>query len=215
MKSTTSCLTYFRSYLKNLSLILLFITITACSSTVRTIKDTSERFYRPGFSVLSPQEAGWRVDEKFRTKLNFFKRGIAAKSSYVLIVSSAAHSINFDSEKEYMMVMSKLILASSVIPKRNKVLEQKISLAPKVGKYCLRGYIKMKDFGAYNKGKESYLLMKDYSLTCLHPDDKSQLVNIKYSYRYPRDANDKILKTKANKIIAGLQFEPLLKMQSQ
>lgn len=214
MKSSTSYLAKFCSYLISLTLFILYISLAACAPHFRSIMDTTERFYRPGFSILAPQENGWNVNEKLRRKIVFFRKGSAPTKSYVLEVSSSVHSFVFESGEEFKLVMGKVVVAASVIPKRNEVVEEKITLEPTMGKFCLKSYIKMKDYAANNKGSEPYLLMTDYGITCLHPDDKSQLVNLKYSYRYPRDANIEEFKAKVNKIIAGLQFEPLLKFKS-
>lgn len=215
MKGTTEFPTKPRMYSKGVLLSLLIIGLAACATSMRTIKDTSERFYKPGFSILPPQEAGWQVNERFRRKLIFLKKGVEPKSSYVLEALSSGHSLSFESEKEYKLVMGKFVIAATVMPQRNELLEKKVSLAPKAGKFCLKTYSKMKDFGANNRGNEPYLLIEAFGLTCLHPDDKSQLVNLGFSYRYPPGSNDKALKAKAEKIMTGLQFEPLLKVRSQ
>lgn len=192
---------------------LVVLGLGGCSSNIRKVENTTERFYRKGFSMLPPQEAGWKVkddgDNDDESEITFLKKGIAPKSSYVVIASSSSHSLKFKSEEEFEAVMGKLRIDMEFRPKRNVLLEKKVSLASETGKYCLRTYTKMKDFGTNGDINDRYLLMENYGLICLHPEDRTQLVNFAVSYRYPPGAEDKEMKARAEKILAGVQLEPL------
>lgn len=191
-------------------LYLLMLGISSCSvGTIRKVDNTSERFYRKGFSILAPQESGWQVKDGYRQKVSFFKKDAAARSSYVVLAYSVDHPLSFESEKEYEMLMGKLRLAMEFRPKQNVFLEKKVSLAPDIGKFCLKSYSKMKDFGKKGKGSDSYMLMENFGMICLHPDDKNQLVNFALTYRYPPGAKDQDIKAQAERILAGLKMEPL------
>lgn len=191
---------------------LLILSSNGCSTSFQKLDNSSERFYRQGFSILPPQGKGWLVKDGHKQKISFFKKGAAPKSSYVVMAFSSSHKLNFESEKEFEQVMGKLRLSLEFRPKRNTILQKHVSLAPDIGKYCLKSYSKMQDFGKKTKGSDEYLLMENFGLVCLHPQDKSQLVNIGVTYRYPPGAQDKNIKDQAEKILVGVQLEALHKV---
>lgn len=209
MKINKQNSTYRHLFSKALLLCLLMLAISSCSTSLRKVENVSERFYRAGFSLLPPQESGWQVKDGSRRKISFFKKGSAPKSSYVVMAFSSEHSLSFESEEEFEMLMGKLRLSMEFRPKRNVFLEKKVSLARDIGKYCLKSYSKMKDFGKRGKSSDTYLLMENFGLICLHPEDKTQLVNFAVSYRYPPGAKDQNIKAKADKLMSSLQLEPL------
>ncbi len=184
--------------------------LAACASNIRNVENTAERFYRKGFSILPPQESGWRVKEYNNDKIAFFKKGEVPKSSYVVVASTVAHSHEFKSEKEFEEVMGKLRISMEFRPKRNVLLDKKVSLATD-RQYCLKSYSKLKDFGKNGKGngEDGYLFLENFGLICLHPDDKTRLVNFAVSYRYPAGGEDDDIQEKAEKILAGIHFEPV------
>lgn len=185
------------------------VALSACSSNIHKLDDTQQRFYRKGFSMLPPQGPGWEVMKGNHNKVTFIKKGDAPKSSYVILGYSSLHSIKYTSEEEFQLVMGKLRISMEFRPKRNVILDKKVSMAPEIGEYCLKSYSKMKDFGKYTRHENNYLMRENFGLVCLHPDDKSQLVNFAVSYRYPPGAEDKEIGHKAEQILAGIRLEPL------
>ena len=164
---------------------------------------------------MCSSDLGWQVKDGYKRKVSFFKKGTVPKSSYVVMAFSSGHTLSFDSEKEYKTVMGTLRLSLEFRPKQNVILEKKASLAPNVGKYCLKSYSKMKDFGKKGKASAEYLLLENFGLICLHPADKAQLVNIAVSYQYPPGAQDGDIESKVERILAGLQLEPFSVKSSQ
>ena len=189
---------------------LFLLGLSACASSLHHVENPSKRYYRKGYSILPPQETGWLVKEGSKDKIAFFKKGAVPKSSYVVIATSITQPHRFKSEKEFEEVMGKLHLSMEFRPKRNILLDKKVSLATG-RKYCLKSYSKLKDFGKNGKGigNGKYLFLENFGLVCLHPQDKSRLVNIVVSYRYPAGADDDDIEAKANAILAGIQFEPM------
>lgn len=184
--------------------------LISCSS-IRKVENTTERFYRKGFSILPPQESGWQVKDGYQRKVAFYKKGEMPKTSYVVSAYTSGHSINFENEEEFEMVMGKLRISMEFRPKRNVLLEKKVNLAPNIGKYCLKSYSKLKDFGRGGKASDRYYLRENFGLICLHPEDKNRLVNFAISYRYPPGAEDEEIEVKAEEILAGVKLEPLPK----
>jgi len=196
-------------YLYLLLLCLLLPALSSCSTSVHKLVDSSERFYRKGFSILPPQGTGWQVKDGYQQKVTFYKKGDSPKSSYVVMAYSKDHPLQFGSEEEFFSVMGKLRLAMEFRPKRNLILEKKVALAPAVGKYCLKSYSKMKDFGKKGKTNKDYLLMENFGLICLHPSDKAMLVNFAVTHRYPPGAKDQNFKMEVDNIISSLKLEPI------
>ena len=142
-------------------------------------------------------------------KIVFFKKGSVPKSSYVVTAALAGHGLSFRSEEEFEAVMGKLRIAMEFRPKRNVLLDKKVSRAANVGKYCLKSYSKLKDYGKNGDHTDQYLMMENFGLICLHPQDKTKLVNFAVSYRYPPGAEDFDIYDKAEEILARVHLEPL------
>jgi len=183
--------------------------ISACASDVHKLDTSNKRFYRYGFSILSPQEPGWRVKEGESKKISFYKKGKSPKSASMVLAYLSKHPLHFDSEAEFELVMGKLRLSKEFRPKQNVLLQKKASLAPDIGKYCLKSYSKLKDFGRKKVDKDNYVVRENFGLLCLHPDDKTKLVNLGVSFRYLPGTEDKAIQARAEKILAGIRLEPL------
>ena len=192
-------------------LILVFAIIGCASSSYVKVKQGKTPYYRPGFTVLSPQGDGWVFNETDRIGQHDLFFGFPQTSRthtlYARIVETPSNA-TFTTPEEFRTYIQRLTQIG-IDQRRYKIVKEDIKLDNKFGEYSVSNYSVIEDHGARQLSGTDvpYLLMETFNYTFIHPYNKKLIISVIYSQRGKSDELDKDFMEKAKAFIDGIELK--------
>ena len=171
------------------------LSLLSCAGT-ETIKNTSERISGRGYSLLPPQEEGWRVLNKGSSGIGMLRKGENIDETYAVVIELIEFQDTINS-KIVLDAFVELLQKQQFASERFEIVELKNMPDPE-RKACTKSFWIEKDFGAKRmSGIQDPMFVKAYDIYCVHPHNKAYLAVIGYSHRYYEGNEDPIFTQKA------------------
>lgn len=168
------------------------------------IKDSSDRFYQHGFSVLPPQEKGWSVVFKNDYYLSMTKRGKKKYEKYTAAASLFQLS-GIETEEEFSTLIQER--RANIDKGRFQVLENEEQLFDAGDDYCVKHYSKTEDHVPPKKSsKRAYMILENIGFSCRHPRNKTVGITFEYSHFHYPEHYDPDFEDKAMRFLEQVQY---------
>src|SRR5574341_122327 len=193
------------------SLLAAAIFIAGCATPFKPVKNLNTPFERRDYSILPPQEHGWKyMDQAGSTGsygLIFAKADESKIHTVAAMVREWQKNATFSSPEEFLSFVKKSD-EMGTDPRISRMLEKKMSLDDRFVSYCIFSYFKVEDHAALQKGKLEFLLMFADGYTFIHPNNKNIIIEVTYSERgAPNEIGDSKFIEKAQNFVNGLKLK--------
>ena len=198
-------------YRTRLALVLLAAVAAGCApqppeTLGQSALEASRIFSPTGFSFLPPQGSSWT--EKFEEQQIIYLKDTDPKvvSFYTGALQGPLRAAPPDEETLIALVRKK---KNEPGPAGRYFDETSTFHMNEQQESCVRYALSAKDRGASNLGDHDFLIMLSVGKFCVHPENRSQAVDIYYSLRYSPGFDPQKFVAEGEKFIGSLQFPPL------
>jgi hypothetical protein len=158
-----------------------------------------------GYSVLPPQGTDW-FELKRDPQTVFFGKKIASRThAFIATAMSALIADKFENPEAFRdYVRRNLPLRGD---ERHTVIENRVELDDRLGRFCVRHYTKAEDRDApYAQGKT--LMAETFGVSCLHPDNANLNISVSYTERGTPAETSSELRAEGESFVRSLKFTP-------
>ncbi len=194
---------------RSLAVFLTILFLNGCVSQIHKIEKPEIPLERPGYIIHSPRGDGWLFREFDQAGKHTLMFGYPSKSyTYTLYanVIEIPSNTKFESPENFLYYMKKSA-EMEMDPRRYNLIEDKMNLDNRFGKYSVFYYSKVEDHGAAQATDVPYLIMETYSYYFIHPTNDNLLITVIYSQRGKDNELDKNFIESAARFIEGLTIK--------
>jgi hypothetical protein len=178
-----------------------------------------ERLVLKGYSLLPPNEKGWRMMSSTRSPYHLaltkprtenYDKTIVYDETIVIEASSIQYPENnqFQFNEEMLQLIRESSAKKLKASPRYKRLKGELALSREQGMECIRGYTVDEDYEAAPvkaSGKPGFMIIELVYISCFHPKDRRTGIRIDYSQRYYPNRQDPNFLDKANAIFNTIE----------
>jgi len=196
-----------------LGFVLLVGILAGCASTLimppgaAPVEQPAQRFNDAGFSVVPPPGNGW-YGMRIGGMISFGK-AFSATHTFASDIAVIRVTHQFAHPEDFMQFIEQSKLQDTN-PNRFTLLINDYVLDPKVGPYCVKYHQRVEDHHSPVAPGQT-LILDDFGVTCLHPDDPHRAVQVEYSERSLSGDITSSVFAEGEAFLSSLQFVPLEK----
>ena len=187
------------------------ISIVSCASSRSGLKELPlppQKLVHKGFSLLPPDEIGWRIVHRSHHRLELGRRGKGVDESYAIQVWTLKLP-TFHGIEEFRSYVSQR-MAKDTGETRFMILEKKESLYEENHGKCILLNTKAEDSDALKNMKDlRSMVLEIISLICRHPGNTNAGIYMAYSNRYYPENSSLNLNDKALSVFRNIEFTGL------
>jgi len=186
--------------------------IASCSEknpTMTPLHDRGERKSDLGFSFIPPPGEGWLEDFKMNT-VRYLKKTDPQKYSFFTGTTEYRTKMKFETPEKYLdFIKNKRRVIDNDNSSRFKNSQGSYKLVPSIAPLCVRYEEHCEDHGAKNLNGKKFLILENFGLMCLHPDNPTVGVDIYYSERSLENEQNQVYRNEGEEFINSLKFIPI------
>jgi hypothetical protein len=186
--------------------------ITSCfgeSSTMTPLQERGERKSSLGFSFIPPPGGGWFEDFKENT-VSYLKKTDPQKYTFFTGATEYRTKMSFETPDKYLdFIKNKKSMGDSDNSPRFKNSQGHYELVPSLAPFCVRYKEHFEDHGANNLNGRKFMIVENFGLICLHPENPTVGVDIYYSERCAANEQNQTFRNEGEEFIKSLKFFPL------
>ena len=202
--------------MKHFAVISLVILCASCASAPwQEVPLPPQPFVLKGFSFMSPDEPGWRVNTRLspdRSSLVKSNHDTDPYENYVIAADVLNVPEHIKSNEEFLRGVKEGRAINN--DPRYKILTQDINPHMQNGKYCVLSQVVAEDHGggqiqSFGFGihrRPGYMIFEGVTLTCRHPQNNSVALDLTFSLRYYPGERDPLFSEKAMKVVDSVEF---------
>lgn len=184
-----------------LSTVAMVLVLAACAAPPQEPGvAVARRLAFSGYSIVPPLGSGWVRRDPPGTDVGFEHSGIAPGSRVLLVATARKAPRRYDTIKDFLddMIARQ---EGEAQPRRFHVLQESTTLAPEIGKYCVKTSASAEDRGSPERS-----VLDATSLVCLHPTAPDWMITVAYSERHPHGAGSSDLGAEGERFLDSLRF---------
>src|SRR5712691_3912105 len=161
------------------------LALTGCAAprpTFTPLTDPGVRISLHGFSVVSPTSEGWSASRGGQFDVGYVKPIGSRTHTFGLTAVGVPFTLQFGTPQEFLEYV-KTSKEADTDPKRFRTLDRDAHIEPTLGPFCVRYHQKVEDHAAVNK-EGPYLILDAVSVTCVHPQSPTLVIDVGYHDRY-------------------------------
>jgi hypothetical protein len=189
--------------------LILLVALAGCVATkpaFTPLPNPGSRISLNGYSVVSPVGQGWLVSRRGEFDIGYIKTIGSRTHTFGLTAVGVPFTLRFGTPEEFLEYVKKSKEADTN-PKRFRTLDRDAHIEPTVGPFCVRHHQKVEDHAAAN-AEGPYLILDAVSVTCVHPQSPTLVIDVGYHDRYkPGELPGPV--QEGEQFIRSLQFGPL------
>lgn len=201
-----------RNFLHKISLLIISISLISCSGKQPQILNSSDlgkRYQLHGFSLMQPQEGDWILSFKTDDEI-VFARGV--KNTFETHIAKAAIMRlrdRYTNEEFKQFIETKFLWGEENINKRFSVIKDEYSVSDEMNSFCVRYYVKAKDYSPKAPSDGDYFILENEGLICRHPENINIATTFEFSKRYSPANVPNAFPHTAQQFLKNIKFEPL------
>lgn len=157
-----------------------------------------------GFSFVPPEGNNWY--EKFgEDQITYYKKINPSTGSMFGGAKEYRTQKTFAAPEEFRQWLSDRRNPQGT-PSRYRTISAKYIIESKAGPFCVRYIEEYEDRGAKNFFGQTFLVLNNYGITCLHPQKPDSVVDIYYSYRHPPNNRSDSLMSEGESFVNSLKI---------
>ena len=190
-------------------ILILVLNLLACAVPgvrVDPVVDAGRPYRLDGFSILAPGEHWYVVDHQ-PSRIGFVRYGRSWDDSWGAEAQFLAIPFVYRDGEDFFARLARRRDGFRGDP-RFELLETRQVRERFRQMECLASRLAARDRGAINRGASLYLLLQVVSLSCLHPDVHSHMIELRFSHRGRRLLPWTALEAEARAYFRGLGLPP-------
>jgi hypothetical protein len=168
------------------------------------VTDPAKVYELEGYRVLPPPGNNWFEMRRDRQQALFGKKITSQTHSFVATATSGLIDEKFATREQFQEYVNKMRTAD-IDPKRYRVIEFETRLDDSYAAWCVRYRFKRADRDAV-LSRNRTLLLEDFGVACLHPENRELVVDVGYSERGRAAELSADLRAEGERFMRGLEF---------
>lgn len=172
------------------------------------ITGATKAYAMEGYRVLPPPGKNWFEMQRDRQQALFGKKLASPTHSFVATATSGLINEKFETREKFQEYVNKMRTTELDSP-RFKILEFDSTVDGASIAWCIRYRVKRADRDAV-LSRNRALLLEDFGVACLHPENKNLVVDVGYSERgRPAELSAELsaeLRKEGESFMRGLEF---------
>jgi hypothetical protein len=168
------------------------------------VTDAAKVYELDGYRVQPPPGRNWFELRRDRQQALFGKKITSPTHSFVATATSGLVGEKFSTREQFLEYVNKLRTAD-VDAKRFRIIEVETQFDDSFAAWCVRYRLKRADRDAV-LSRNRTLILEDFGVACLHPDNRELVVDVGYSERGRAAELDAELRAEGERFMRGLVF---------